>query len=178
MKRPVFLSYSAARRRGRTYPGSAAAAPINLPRAEGAAAALDPRRAQLPAPDLSRIRSRPGPCRSACRASRTPRRPAAATGGRRAGRNCYPSLCPAAWPDVPKISGSGPDRSSQGRRRCRCPRSAPGAAAHAGSLPDQEQAPATPERLQRSRRCFSPFLTVFQKSIKNMLTCSFFRLNI
>ena len=49
-----------ARRRGRTCPGSAAAAPINHPRAEGAAGALDPRRAQLPALDLSRIRSRPG----------------------------------------------------------------------------------------------------------------------
>lgn len=53
--------------------------------AEGAAGALDPGRAQLPALDISQIRSRPRPCRSRCRASRTPRRPAAATGGRRAG---------------------------------------------------------------------------------------------
>ena len=43
--------------------------------AEGAAAALNPRRAQLPALDLSRIRSRPRPRRSRCRASRAPRRP-------------------------------------------------------------------------------------------------------
>ena len=49
-----------ARQRGRTCPGSAAARPIDLPSAEGAAGALDPGRAQLPALDLSRIRSRPG----------------------------------------------------------------------------------------------------------------------
>ena len=70
-----------ARRRGRACPGSAAAAPINHPRAEGAAGALDPRRAQLPALDLSRIRSRPRPRRSRCTVSRAHRRPAAATGG-------------------------------------------------------------------------------------------------
>jgi len=100
-----------------------------------AAGALNPRRAQLPALDLSRIRSRPGHVEA----------PAARPGhpeGRRAGRSCRPSLYPATWPDVPRISGSSPDRSSQGRRRCRCPRSGPGAAARAGSLPDQEQAPA------------------------------------
>ena len=49
-----------ARQRGRTCPGSAAAGLIDLPRAEGAAGALDPGREQLPALDLSRIRSRPG----------------------------------------------------------------------------------------------------------------------
>ena len=135
-----------ARQRGRTCQGSTAAAPRDHPRAEGAAAALDPRRAQLPAPDLSQNRSRPKPCRSACSVFRTPRRPTAATGGRRAGRSCCPFLCPATWPDVSGNSG-GPDRSSQGRRCCRCPRSAPGAAARAGSLPDQEQARPAPERL-------------------------------
>ena len=39
-------------------------------------------------------------------------------------------------------------RKSTRRRRCRCPRSEPRAAAHAGSLPDQEQAQPMPERLQ------------------------------
>jgi len=82
--------------------------PIDLPRAEGAAAALNSRRAQPPALDLSRIRSRLGPCRSRCSTSRAPRRPAAAPGGRRAGRSCRPSLYSAAWPDVSRISGSGP----------------------------------------------------------------------
>ena len=48
---------------------------------------------------------------------------------------------------VPRISGSTPDRPSQGRRYCRFLRSGPGAAARAGSLPDQEQAQAMPERL-------------------------------
>ena len=43
----------------------------------------------------------------------------------------------------------GPDRPSQGRRRCRCPQSMPGAAARAGSLPDQEQAQTTPEPVHR-----------------------------
>jgi len=140
-----------ARQRGRACPGSAAAAPIDLPRAESAAGALDPGRAQLPALDLSRIRSRPRPRRSRCTVSRAPRRPAAATESRRAGRSCRPSLCPAAWPGVPRISGSGPDRPSQGRRRCRCPRSMPGAAARAGSLPDQEQARPRRSRCTASR---------------------------
>ena len=37
-----------ARQRGRTCPGTATAGPIDLPRAEGAAAAFDQSRAQLP----------------------------------------------------------------------------------------------------------------------------------
>ena len=82
-----------ARRRGRTCPGSAA--PINFPRAEGAAGAPDPRRAQRPALDLSRIRSRPRTRRSRCTASRAPRRP---TAGRRPGRSCRTPLYPATWP--------------------------------------------------------------------------------
>ena len=82
---------------------------IQTTKPEGAAGALDPGRAQLPALDLSRIRSGPRSRRSACSTSRAPKRPAAA--GRK----------PQAGPELPPVSlpGSVAGRAQDQRQRPR-----------------------------------------------------------